>query len=450
MENGESTSRTPHPTFRNPIPPDEALRHIEALSFPRRTGTPGEAQAQEYIIKRFKAMGMDPVLEEFQFTPVLGLLSKGFLLMALLLLTAVHLLSPFQNSEFFILNSILCILLLVMILAFLWGRPVVALLGWALFCDLPFLKKVHSKNIMSTWPVCAEQARPQIPAEQARPQIPAEQARPQIPAEQARPLHVYLLAHYDSKSQTLPLGLRLPLVAVSFLSTLFLTSYYLLMPLMGLPVQGMAGRGSFIVALTSGLMLLWTKTRNLSQGAIDNASGVAVMLQLAEAIKREAQRFKGLKFHFVATGAEEEGLVGAFWLCKSLGRGDPSASGGRPYVINLDGVGTKGRVYCTSKVGLHLLSPGQKELVALIRETAEKGGLRVYSPPLVIGAMADHFPFATSGYDAVTFSVVSRRSLWVHTSWDTPEMVEKEGIEIVERLVLELLKARGLGPSAST
>jgi hypothetical protein len=247
--------------------------------------------------------------------------------------------------------------------------------------------------------------------------------------------HVYLLAHYDSKSQTLPLGVRIPLVAVLFLSALFLASYHLLLPWIDLPVQCAIERASFMAALTSGLVLLWTKTRNLSPGAIDNASGVAVMLQLAETVKKEVQEFKDLRLHFVATGAEEEGLLGAFWLCKSMG--EPT---GRPHVINLDGVGTKGRIYCTNKIGLHTSSKGQKEFLSLIRRAAEREGLKVHSPPFVIGAMADHFPFVARGYNAVTFSTVSRRSLWVHTTWDTPEMVEAEGVKGVGRLILGILK----------
>jgi len=407
--------------------PYEVLGHVKALSFPRRTGSTGEAQAQEYIISRFKALGLEPREEEFSFTPILGLLSKGFLLIVLLSLTALHLLSPFYPF----LGITLCFYILILTLGFLWGRPVVALLGWALFKELPLISRLRSKNIMASWPIVDEP--------------PVGRG-----ASHYTPTHIYILAHYDSKSQTLPIGGRIPLVMALFLSTLSLSAYHLLVPLAGLHVPGTVERAIFITALTSGLVLLWTKTRNLSPGAVDNASGVALMLHLAEAIKKEVQEFKsskvqgfkGLRFHFVATGAEEEGLVGAFWLRKSV-KGDPT---GRPYFINLDGVGTKGRVYCTDKIGLHTSSQGQKEFLSLIRRAAEAVGarcnvpLQVYSPPITMGAMADHFPFTANGYRAVTFSTVSRRSLWVHTPWDTLEMVEVEGMEAVGRLILGVLR----------
>ena len=343
-------------------------------------------------------------------------------MIVLLSLIALHLLSPFYPF----LGVTLCLYILILTLGFLWGRPVVALLGWALFKELPLLRKLHSKNIMAAWPIVDESPVGRD-------------------VSQCAPTHIYILAHYDSKSQTLPIGGRIPLVMALFLSTLSLSAYHLLIPLAGLHVPGTVERAIFITALTSGLVLLWTKTRNLSPGAIDNASGVALMLYLAEAIKKEAQEFKGLRFHFVATGAEEEGLVGAFWLRKSI-KGDPT---GRPYFINLDGVGTKGRVYCTDKIGLHPSSQGQKEFLALIRRTAEAVGasaqadnvpLQVYSPPITMGAMADHFPFTANGYRAVTFSAVSRHSLWVHTPWDTLEMVEVEGMEAVGRLILGVLR----------
>ncbi|HHT9155748.1 MAG TPA: M28 family peptidase, partial [Candidatus Tripitaka sp. YC43] len=330
--------------------PYEVLGHVKALSFPRRTGSTGEAQAQEYIVSRFKALGMEPEVEEFSFTPILGLLSKGFLLVVLLSLTALHLLSPFYPFA----GIILCLYILILTLGFLWGRPVVALLGWALFKELPLIRKLHSKNIMASWPSEFGMWNSEfgISNPQSAIRNPQSEGHSPEPATQ-----IYILAHYDSKSQTLPIGGRIPLVMALFLSTLSLSAYHLLVPLAGLHVPGTIERAIFITALTSGLVLLWTKTRNLSPGALDNASGVALMLHLAEAISRDVQGFKGLRFHFVATGAEEEGLAGAFWLCKSLDRGDPPCTTrvqdkvrsktlyligtgpGRPDFINLAGVG---------------------------------------------------------------------------------------------------------------
>ncbi|MFN3466114.1 MAG: M28 family metallopeptidase [Candidatus Brocadiales bacterium] len=405
------------------------LRDVRAISFPRRTGSPREAQAQDYIVNRFRSLGMEPREEGFSFTPVLGLLSKGLLLIVLLFLAALHFLSLFYPF----LELVLSVCILTLALGFLWGRPMVALLGWALFKKIPLLGKLNSKNIIAAWPseLGMQNSEFGISNPHSAFRNPQSEGHPPEPATQ-----IYILAHYDSKSQTLPLGARIPLVVALFLSTLFLAFYHLLSPWVGLPVQCMIERVSFITAFTGGLVLLWTKTRNLSPGAIDNASGVAVMLQLAEAIKSEAQRFKGLRFHFVATGAEEEGLVGAFWLCKSVG-----AYGDTPlHFINLDGVGTKGRIYCTDKIGIHPSSQRQKGFLSLIRETARREGLEVYFSPVVMGAMADHFPFVASGYNAVTFSTVSRCSLWVHTPWDAPERVEVEGMETVGRLILETLK----------
>ncbi|MEK7821411.1 MAG: hypothetical protein AAB260_00040, partial [Planctomycetota bacterium] len=185
--------------------PYEVLGYVKALSFPRRTGSTGEAKAQEYIINRFKALGLEPREEEFSFTPILGLLSKGFLLIVLLSLTALHLLSPFCPIP----GIILCLYILILTLGFLWGRPVVALLGWALFKELPLLSKLHSKNIMVTWPVGDEESGSRGVLQYA-------------------PTHIYILAHYDSKSQTLPIGGRIPLVMALFLSTLSLSAYHLL------------------------------------------------------------------------------------------------------------------------------------------------------------------------------------------------------------------------------
>ncbi len=391
------------------------IKHVKALCLPRRTGSPGEVQAQNYIVNSFKALGMETREEEFSFCAFMGLLSKGFLLLVLFLLTTLHFLAPF----FPLLRLILSLFILLLSLMFLWGKPIVSLLGWGLFKEIPYLKRLQSKNIVATWPELVEGLR-----------------RDPVPSDDKIKAHIYILAHYDSKSQTVPLGLRIPMVAILFLSTMLLAGYHLLLPWTHFSPQGLPERISFVMALTSGLILFWTKTRNLSPGAIDNATGVAVMLQLAEVIKKEAKRFKGLRFNFIATGAEEEGLVGAFWFLKTH-RPDSENT----YFINLDGVGTRGRIYCTGKIGLHGYSQKQKGFLSLIEKAARKEGMKVYSPAVVIGAMADHFPLVARGRKAVTFSTVSRRSLWVHTPWDTLETVEPEGMKAVEGVVLGILKS---------
>lgn len=150
---------------------------------------------------------------------------------------------------------------------------------------------------------------------------------------------VVFLAHYDSKSQRLPTGARVASVVLA-------TSGCLVLAMLGaveaaLPgVVGLApmvgGAGLVVVSLVA---LIFNPSGNRSPGAIDNASGLAVLLELARSWRpRDGVPVEAA---FVATGAEEVALDGAraflqrheWWI-----RERPTL------LINLESVGAGARV----------------------------------------------------------------------------------------------------------
>jgi alkaline phosphatase isozyme conversion protein len=80
----------------------------------------------------------------------------------------------------------------------------------------------------------------------------------------------------------------------------------------------------------------------VGRGAFDNASGVALMMELADALRDEKTPYTLV---FVAFGAEEVGLKGSTFYVNQM---SDDARTNTELMINLDSVATGDRVYCYS------------------------------------------------------------------------------------------------------
>ncbi len=127
-------------------------------------------------------------------------------------------------------------------------------------------------------------------------------------------------------------------------------------------------------------------------GALDNASGCALMLSVARAAK-EAPPKRSLLFVFVT--AEEQGLLGSKWFAQH-----PVVPTGRIAAnINADSVNKWGRTTDVAMLGL-----GKSSLDAVVREVAAEQGRTVHGDPFPDrGAFyrSDQFELARVGVPVV-------------------------------------------------
>src|SRR5438270_2723210 len=127
-------------------------------------------------------------------------------------------------------------------------------------------------------------------------------------------------------------------------------------------------------------------------GALDNASGCALMLAVARAAK-EAPPRRSLLFVFVT--AEEQGLLGSKWFAQH-----PVVPAGRIAAnINADSVNKWGRTTDVAMLGL-----GKSSLDAVVREVAAEQGRSVHGDPFPDrGAFyrSDQFELARGGVPVV-------------------------------------------------
>ena len=130
-------------------------------------------------------------------------------------------------------------------------------------------------------------------------------------------------------------------------------------------------------------------------GAVDNATGTAELLEVARAFK--AGRRPARSILFAAWTSEEKGLLGAEYYAAhpiySLAR--------TAAVINLDP-----HVVLPAARNLELIGPGQTDLEGDLRSAAAQAGLRVDPEPAPEAGWyfrSDHFPFAQRGVPALAF-----------------------------------------------
>jgi len=125
-------------------------------------------------------------------------------------------------------------------------------------------------------------------------------------------------------------------------------------------------------------------------GALDNASGVATMLAIADAFAALPQR-PGRTILFASVGAEEQGLLGSEYLA----RNPPVPAGRLAANINLDGMNIWGRTRDVAVVGL-----GKSTLDDWVRAIAEGQGRTVRAeafPDKGSYYRSDHFSLARVG-----------------------------------------------------
>lgn len=130
-------------------------------------------------------------------------------------------------------------------------------------------------------------------------------------------------------------------------------------------------------------------------GAIDNATGTAELLEVARAFKVGPRPRRSIVF--AAWTAEEKGLLGAeYYVTHPLYPLARTAA-----VINLDP-----HVVLPASRSLELIGPGQTDLEAELRRAAAVGGQRVIPEPNPEAGWyfrSDHYPFVQRGVPALAF-----------------------------------------------
>lgn len=246
--------------------------------------------------------------------------------------------------------------------------------------------------------------------------------------------YIYLVAHYDSKSQSLPILLRAFCLFVATVGSLGLGFSYFCFSREALGTfPSWRVDPALALALLGMIPILLLKTGNLSPGGLDNAGSLGVLMHLADELKQKSPLHSRVTFLF--TGAEEVGLQGAFAY---LQRHKNEIEKEKAYFLNLDSVGVKGTTRIFFRKGA--LPIGREPLfVSRMKEIAKPFGIGTGS--FSFGIMMDHQAFLEKGYRAVSLACASRKILNVHTARDTADQLDEDGMGEAGKFLLSWIQS---------
>lgn len=369
----------------------------------RLIGSDGESKAKRYIFGQFTSLGIDCRREPFTCSAFLTniLLPAGLLLMGILLLAA----SYFYWQQSFTISLICTLVLLAILLVanVLWtGSEIGSKLG----------KQYNLENLIG-----------------------------HMNAQNPNPKRVVvLMSHYDSKSQSFPLILRIVLFVLSAIGSLILV-VVLLIGAIGYLVTSVNFFNGLLLFIISILMasfdflLIFNRIGNKSVGATDNAAAVGVQI----AIIRNLLDFppQNTDVYFLTTSAEEIGLFGSMAFIKQH---EKEFSKDFTYFLNFDCIGGAGQVILHTKYGIPPKRTS-KEINDLLLEIAKEKNLQVGTQYLPIGATADHLPILKRGFKTTWIQTGDRKvSTKIHTPKDNMDLITKESLRTAIILGFEFIQ----------
>jgi hypothetical protein len=350
--------------------------HLAVLARePRPAGSAAEARARSYAQRVLEDAGFDVARESFVYSTFPGRFATpigGGLLAATILLAAGLGLSSAAAAA-------LSVLLVGSVLV---GAFASAMMGDAVL-TLPYLRAA-SENLVATWG--------------------------------SETPKVWLVAHLDSKSQPVPSLVRVAGI-VLLVAGLLLAFAAAGLQLALLPHR-MAWWGAVACALLGAPPVMASVVGTRSDGAVDNASGVAAVLAAAVAVRPEAM------VGVLLPSAEELGLAGARAWARGARKGT---------ALNCDGVDDAG------ELTIMYTGTAPTPLIQTLEALASRPP-RVRRMPL--GVLTDSVAFTDRDWVTVTLSRGSLATLRrVHTGADSLAHIRGDGIEEVATLLARAVEA---------
>ncbi len=371
--------------------PKDAENVVNALSFPRLSGSTGASRGVDAITGMFSKIGIDLVNEPF-------MASKLMFGQALQVEMAITIVVGWIMATIAWLSPA-------------WNLVLVLVTIVAVTLAVRALSTGKSKSLTNNIATCNLTCS-----------IP--------PLETKRGTVVYM-AHHDTKSQTLA-ALHRVICFVGWAATMLAgLGIFAIMGVLHLLMIGGAmppsSQGSLdvlnlfadgvIIALTCcTIPLALNKVGNDSLGAVDNASGVSVVYMIAKQLKTHP--FASLEARLVLTGAEEPGLFGAKdYVAKHGGELDRAST----WVINIDSIGYKGAgIEIWNTMGFPIPRNVSPFLSKMAHDVAARLGHDLRGQWIPFGAATDRMVFSRYGYDGIDFGNRAAASV-LHTRRDVPD-----------------------------
>ena len=373
------------------------MQHINRLAFNRTTGTVGETEAMLYIRDILDKNNIASRLEYFEYIGLRKVLMR---------------MSYAIIISYVILYRLLLVLIVYFSIKFLFAKA----------RNYTLLGKESSKNLIVELPSKIKEKKPVA----------------------------ILTAHYDSFSANLPYRIQgilffvFKTIIIPYLCFTVSLSLWLLFDNRSInPIEVsnlilLSSISSFMITFLIALMLYSTKK---SLGAIDNASGVSILIELTKYLKKNP--LKNMDVIIIFTGAEEWGLIGSKrYIKRNTSYLQKKYDLDKSFNINYDMIGSY--IGLVHDKGILKKRRINKSLNKYIEEAAEKLNIKCFKHSHFINPKTDHRKFLRFGRKTKSkFQVAcfhsAKDSKYIHSPRDTPDKCNPANLNGVLNISVEVL-----------
>ncbi len=389
------------------------------FSFPRRTGSSGNDRARELISSELKARGYDATDEEFWYVP-----------------RRMHAVN------------------LALVISLIFSDYGIFVILWFNLDDLGWLTLVLAIGLLSLlflqhsiplrWRMRdTYEGKVESPRNAKRGVNIVAGLHNKTPSD-LDPSLLVVGAHHDSISLLFPPALNLFVYLGNTVGVLIVAALAIIEGLVAAIASPTSPWFRVVVALLCLLTCctlaakLVNKRSNQSDGAVDNATGCAVLLELASACKEAGDGARFSEIRFVFFDAEEEGLWGSAFHAAAHETEFKSSFKERACFISLDEPGGAGTFVVSGSFGFPIITrprpnPALKNLIDDLIHRNKKG-LNSWMPY----PASDHAPFAAIGLPSVWLSHTCTNA---NTRRDKIEGVSGEHMGRMLQTLLSFVKA---------
>ncbi len=369
-----------------------AINHVKSLAYGRKAATSGEYIAMDYIRDTLKEENMKTELDPFLWVSIWSLYILFFIVVILILLF-INLLS------FFIIAGRASGFILILMCLYFIKYYLVSISIYKKYDESqPFQKNNVSHNIST--------------------RIKAKNDMGEKPV-------VIFCAHYDSVSFNYSERFINSIILIFFV---YISFYF---PLSStIEVHLVFKIFSSILLISFLTFFLTVRSNNKSMGSVDNASGMAILIELSKLFHNNP--LNNTDLIFLWTGAEEMGIFGSKTYCyRNFKRLDKIYNLNKSYLINIDMVGSY--IGLIDKIGIFKKTKLNKSLNNILEEIAREKEIPLRLETKTISFSSDHITFQH-------FAKKKKRELqicwfhskmdakFVHSSKDTPEKCLPENL----------------------
>ncbi|MBY9017550.1 MAG: M28 family peptidase [Candidatus Lokiarchaeota archaeon] len=299
-------------------------KNLELFSFPRLSGTTGEKKVLQLATQKVEELNLKPLTQDFVFSTFFGrtypkiAFSLGFTILFLFYL----------NFVAFFISLLGMIIFVILGLLFILTRKPESI-------RLP--KKLNSSNLYVNIDL--------------KPNISESDINKHKLNGQQR--SVLFLCHLDSKGQRFSILSRIRIIRSWVFSGLILFIIIIFKNYIFTPFSLLfyiIGFFPITVNFISTILFLLNTTNNESNGAIDNASGIACILELLTYFSNPESRLKHFNLLFIFTGAEECGTMGIRNFYYKI----PHVNKDQSIILNFDAIAKNTYLFPGKKISDHI------------------------------------------------------------------------------------------------